>query len=152
MIESKLLQILFDEGFFLNREAMKLTTKQCLIAVAIAPIIASFVQITPRANAQYLDVNCFAEIVGNQQGSQVNIRSGAGTGSRVIDSVNVGNRVIILNDGDRSGGPSPLHQVDTQGQSWYMVTKTREGKPDGLVSARDRGWIREDFLQFSCPP
>ncbi|WP_413160337.1 SH3 domain-containing protein [Capilliphycus salinus ALCB114379] len=131
---------------------MKLTTKPFLIAVAIAPTIASFIQITPHANAQSLYVNCSAEIIGNQRGSQVNIRSGAGTRSQVIDSVSVGNHVIILNDGDRSGGPLPLRQVDTQGKSWYMITKTREGKPDGLVPATDRGWIREDFLQLSCPP
>lgn len=115
-------------------------------------MIPSLIQTTPRANAQFLDVNCSAEIIGNQRGSQVNIRSGAGTRSRVIDSVSVGNHVIILNEGNLLGGPLPLRQVDTQGKSWYTIVKTREGKPAGLVPARDRGWIREDFLQLSCPP
>jgi len=131
---------------------MKLTTKQFLIAVAIVPLIPSLIQTTPRANAQSLGTNCAAEVLGHWRGSQINIRSAPGTSSRVIDSVSVGDYVIILNEGDPLGGPYPLRQVDTRGITWYAIVKTREGKPEGIIPAKDRGWISEDFLQLRCPP
>ncbi|MGD1804835.1 SH3 domain-containing protein [Dapis sp. BLCC M126] len=118
---------------------------------AIAPIIPSLIQTTPRANAQSLGTN--AEVLGHWRGSQkINIHLSPDLSSQVIDSVTVGDYVIILNEGDPVSGPYPLRQVDTRGQNWYAIVKTREGKPEGIIPAKDRGWISEDFLQLRCPP
>ena len=59
------------------------------------------------------------DIIGEDIGSQVNIRSGAGTIFNVIGTVSVGNLVIVANDDlDKSGVISPLSRKDRQEYVW----------------------------------
>jgi len=108
--------------------------------------LATFVpQFTFSAGAQSItDKSCVADILGEDIGSQVNIRSGAGTIFSVIGTVSVGNLVIVANDDrDTSGVVSPLSREDSQGDVWYLTTRLR--------ASEYKGWIRSDFLRLRCP-
>lgn len=120
--------------------------KVCALMVAEILTLATFVpQFTSSASAQSItDKSCVADIVGEDIGSQVNIRSGAGKIFNVIGTVSVGNLVIVANDDrDTSTVVSPLSRKDSQGDVWYLTTRLR--------ASEYKGWIRSDFLGLRCP-
>lgn len=120
--------------------------KICAFIFAEIAVLAIFApQINSSASAQSItDKSCVADILGEDIGSQVNIRSGAGTIFNVIGTVSVGNLVIVANDDrDKSGVVSPLSRTDNQGDSWYLTTRFR--------ASEYKGWIRADFLRLKCP-
>ncbi len=120
--------------------------KICALILAEIATLATFAsQFTSSASAQSItDKSCVADIIGNDIGSQVNIRSGAGTIFNVIGTVSVGNLVIVANDDrDKSGVVAPLSRQDSQGDVWYLTTRFR--------ASEYKGWIRADFLRIKCP-
>lgn len=116
-----------------------------LILAEIAALITFVLQFSASASAQSVtDKSCVADVIGEDIGSQVNIRSGAGTIFSVIGTVSVGNRVIVVNDDqDKSGVVSPFKRTDSQGDVWYLTTRLRQSPY--------KGWIRADFLKLNCP-
>ncbi|PZU91520.1 MAG: hypothetical protein DCE90_19605 [Pseudanabaena sp.] len=133
---------------------MKFTTNQYLLVAAIAGITA-FGFASP-TKAQYRDINCAADIKA-EPNSRVNMRSEPTTNSEVLWTFGNGTPVIILNDRPDAVGASPLRQQDRAGNDWYMVTRFIRGRAErqltaGLVPKSERGWIRADFLNISCPP
>ncbi len=107
--------------------------------------------------AQYLgDAHCTAT-VEVEPDSRVNVRSGPGTNFEVLWwSLGNGIRPRILNDRPNVGA-SPLREKDSQGNDWYMVLRPLRGNGEpplkrGLIGKSDRGWVRADFLNISCPP
>ncbi|GBO53871.1 hypothetical protein APA_1819 [Pseudanabaena sp. lw0831] len=120
--------------------------KICAFILAEIATLATFAsQFTSRVSAQSItDKSCVADIIGKDIGSQVNIRSGAGTIFNVIGTVSVGNLVIVANDDrDKSGVVAPLSRKDSQGDVWYLTTRYR--------ASEYKGWIRADFLRLKCP-
>jgi hypothetical protein len=120
--------------------------KICAIVIAEIATLAIFApQLKSSVSAQSItDKSCVADILGEDIGSQVNIRSGAGTIFNVVGTVSVGNLVIVANDDrDKSGVVSPLSRQDSQGDVWYLTTRYR--------ASEYKGWIRADFLQLKCP-
>jgi Bacterial SH3 domain len=111
----------------------------------IAALATLAAQFTFSASAQSItDKSCVADIIGKDIGSQVNIRSGAGTIFNVIGTVSVGNLVIVANDDrETSDIVSPLSRQDSQGDVWYLTTRFR--------ASEYKGWIRADFLRLKCP-
>lgn len=124
---------------------MKSVKIYSLILAATSTLITFTPQFAPKAIAQSVTAqSCVADIIGEDIGSQVNIRSGAGTIFNVIGTVSVGNLVIVVNDDqDKSGIVSPLRRTDSQGDDWYLTTRLRQSPY--------KGWIRADFLQLKCP-
>jgi Bacterial SH3 domain len=124
---------------------MKSVKSRYLIFAAIASLLPILPQLTSSATAQSItDKSCVADVIGDDVGSQVNIRSGAGSIFNVIGTVSVGNLVIVANDDqDKSGVVTPLSRRDTQGNVWYLTTRFR--------ASEYKGWIREDFLRLRCP-
>ena len=124
---------------------MKSVQSRSLIFAAIASLFTLSPQLTSGAIAQSItDKSCVADIIGEDIGSQVNIRSGAGSNFSVVGTVSVGNLVIVVNnDQDRSGVVSPFSRRDNQGNIWYLTTRFR--------GSEYKGWIREDFLRLRCP-
>jgi hypothetical protein len=120
--------------------------KICTLLLADIAALAIFApQFTSSVNAQSItDKSCVADIIGDDIGSQVNIRSGAGTIFSVVGTVSVGNLVIVANDDqEKSGVISPLSRKDSQGDVWYLTTRYR--------ASEYKGWIRSDFLRLRCP-
>ena len=124
---------------------MKSVQSRSLIFAAIASFLTLSPQLTSTAIAQSItDKSCVADIIGDNIGSQVNIRSGAGSIFNVIGTVSVGNLVIVANDDqNQSRVVSPLSRRDTQGNIWYLTTRFR--------ASEYKGWIRADFLRLRCP-
>lgn len=124
---------------------MKPTNFFALLLAGIATLGSVAPQLTASASAQSItDKSCVADIIGEDIGSQVNIRSGAGTIFNVIGTVSVGNLVIVANDDrDKSGVITPLSRKDSEGKTWYLTTRFR--------ASPYKGWIREDFLKLRCP-
>lgn len=115
------------------------------MVATIAPLITLIPQFTPKLQAQSINSrSCVADVIGDDIGSQVNIRSGPGLNFEVIGTVSVGNLVIIANDNtNRSRHISTLVRRDNQNNRWYMVSRFR--------ASEDRGWMRADFLSLKCP-
>jgi len=105
---------------------------------SIAPLLTLLPTLTPPATAQNRSL-CSAPIVGRQEGSRVNMRSGPGTSFASTAFVLVGQRVTLLtNDSRDSRSPTtPIRRQDNNGDSWFMVEYER---------SQTRGWIRNDFL------
>lgn len=122
--------------------------KPIICALFLAPITTLAVfstQFTDMASAQSVTAkSCVADVIGQDIGSQVNIRSGAGTIFNVIGTVSVGNLVIVANDDqDKSRVIAPLSRKDSEGKTWYLTTRFR--------ASPYKGWMREDFLKLKCP-
>ena len=120
--------------------------KNCtFILVEIATLAIFAPQLTQSASAQSItDKSCVADIVGEDIGSQVNIRSGAGSIFSVVGTVSVGNLVIVANDDqNKSSVVSPLSRKDSEGNVWYLTTRLR--------ASPYKGWIKADFLRLKCP-
>ncbi|MBD2176186.1 SH3 domain-containing protein [Pseudanabaena sp. FACHB-1998] len=119
--------------------------KICSLLFTEIAVLTTFATQIPPANAQSItDKSCIADIIGEDMGSQVNIRSGAGTIFDVIGTVSVGNLVIVANDDqEKSGVVAPLSRKDSEGKVWYLTTRFR--------ASPYKGWIREDFLKLRCP-
>lgn len=78
---------------------------------------------------------CSAQVVGQEPGSRVNMRSEPSTNSNIRSYVLVGQYVTFLN---ASTNFNVLYNSrDAQDNTWYFV----EYEP-----TQTRGWIREDFL------
>lgn len=119
--------------------------KRILIASvgAIAPVIF-LAPVIPPANAEnlrlrpvpiILESNCAAQVVGQEPGSRVNMRSEPSTTSEIWSSVLVGQYVTFLHS---SANFDVLYNSrDAQDNTWYFV----EYEP-----TQTRGWIREDLL------
>jgi hypothetical protein len=125
---------------------MKPVQNCVLILLKIASLAIFVTPFTPRsAIAQSItDKSCVADILGEEIGSQVNIRSGAGSIFSVVGTVSVGNLVIVANDDqNKSSVVSPLSRKDTEGNVWYLTTRLR--------ASEYKGWIRADFLRLRCP-
>ncbi len=116
-----------------------------LAIVAIVPLISLSPSFTSRVNAQAITSrSCVADVVGNDIGSQVNIRSGPGLDFEIVGTVSVGNLVIIAeDDSNRSRHTSTMMLRDNQGKLWFMVSRLR--------NSEYRGWMRDDFLSLRCP-
>lgn len=110
-------------------------TKNILI-VAIAPFLTLFTHFQSSATAQQLST-CDVRVVGQDIGSRVNLRTGAGSNFDSTDYVLVGQIVNMI---DTSSGRR-ISRQDTQGNIWYFVEYTPSGT---------RGWIREDFIARQC--
>lgn len=120
--------------------------KNCAIVfVEIASLAIFAPQLTNSASAQSItDKSCVADIVGEDIGSQVNIRSGAGSIFSVVGTVSVGNLAIVANDDQNTSRVvSPLSRKDSEGNVWYLTTRFR--------ASEYKGWIRSDFLKLRCP-
>lgn len=124
---------------------MKSAKASFLLLVVTASLTTFVLQFRSNASAQSINAqSCIADIVGEDIGSQVNIRSGAGTIFNVVGTVSVGNRVIVVNDDqEKSGVVSPFVRTDSQGDVWYLTTRFR--------ASEYKGWIRADFLKITCP-
>jgi hypothetical protein len=114
--------------------------KNILIAAVstIAPLLTLLPPVTAPATAQSRSL-CSANIRGQQEGSQVNMRSGPGTDFNSPAFVLVGQRVTLLtNDPRDSRSPiNPIIRKDNQDMNWYLVE---------YVPSETRGWIRADFI------
>lgn len=119
-----------------NQKKKPMRVKNALIA-AIVPLVTLLPQLTPIATAQVRS-SCNVPIVGRERGSQVNMRSGAGTNYESPSYVLVGQLVNLLRD-DRDG--DRLQRKDNEGMIWAFVE---------YLPTRTRGWIREDFLGEAC--
>jgi hypothetical protein len=106
----------------------------------IAPLLTLLPPVTPLAKAQQLTRgSCLARVVGEVEGSRVNMRSGPGSDFDSPAFVLVGQVVNELID-DESG--RRIFRQDNAGSTWQFVE---------YVPSRTRGWIRSDFLrQISC--
>ncbi len=110
-------------------------TKNILI-VAIAPFLTLVTHFHSAATAQQLST-CDVRVVGEERGSRVNLRTGAGSNFESTDYVLVGQYVNML---DTASGRR-ISRQDRQGAIWYFVEYT---------PSRTRGWIREDFIAQQC--
>jgi hypothetical protein len=109
-----------------------------ILVSAIAPLITLLPQLTPIANAQsVVRGRCNLEIVGQDKGSRVNLRSGPGVEFDVVGYVLVGQKV----NGLRYDGGAAVRQSDTEGVYWDYV----EYVPSGT-----RGWIAKFLLGDRC--
>jgi hypothetical protein len=117
---------------------MKLTKIQVAI---IAPLITLVPQFTPIANAQsdsqIVRGRCNADIVGLEEGTRVNMRSGPGVEFDIVGYVLVGQRVNRL----RYEIGAAVRESDGEGVSWDYVE---------YVPSRAKGWIANRFLGSRC--
>lgn len=82
---------------------------------------------------------CMATLIGQEYGSQINLRSGPGTDFPEKGYGLVGDRVHILR---RTGGsPKDTAYVERRGSGWYRV---------GFPKSGARGWVRQDFVNLEC--
>lgn len=121
---------------------MKLTK---ILPAIIAPLISFAPNFTAIANAQNESQRafrgrCTAEILGQEKGSRVNMRSAPGVDSEIVGYVLVGQRVDQLYY--TISGYSPIvRQSDREGMSWDYV----EYRP-----SQTRGWIASHLLDQRC--
>ena len=115
---------------------MKLT--KILVAI-IAPLISLAPNLTAIAEAQSIVQNkrCNIGIVGLEEGSRVNMRSGPGIEFDIVGYVLVGQIVNPL----RYEAGAAVRQSDGDGVEWDYV----EYIPSGT-----RGWIARSFLGTKC--
>lgn len=117
---------------------MKLTK---ILAAIIAPLITLAPTFTPIANAQsdsqIVRGRCNLDIVGLEEGSQVNMRSGPGVEFDIVGYVLVGQRV----NGLRYEIGAAVRESDGEGVYWDYVE---------YIPSRTRGWIAKPFLGSKC--
>jgi uncharacterized protein YraI len=115
---------------------MKLTK---LLPAIIAPLISLAPNLTAIADAQSIVRNkrCNIEVTGLEEGSQVNMRSGAGVEYEIVGYVLVGQKVNPL----RYDAGAAVRERDGEGVAWDYV----EYIPSGT-----RGWIARSFLGTKC--
>lgn len=109
---------------------------------SIAPLLTILPTFTPPAAAQtevrIRNSECSSRVIGEEQGSQINLRSGPGTGFEIIGYVLVGQLVNNLT----SDASTRVTRQDNEGNTWRQVE---------YLPSRTRGWIRSDFLrQVGC--
>lgn len=108
---------------------------------SIAPLLTILPTLTPPAAAQDIIIRngeCSSRVIGEEEGSQINMRSGPGTGFEIIGYVLVGQLVNNLT----SDASTRVTRQDSQGNTWRQVE---------YLPSRTRGWIRTDFLrQVGC--
>lgn len=125
---------------------MKLDFCPIILLAAVSPLLTFSPQFTPNASAQSVTAkSCVADVIGDDIGSLVNIRSGPGVEYKVIGAVTVGNLVIVAND-DQSNTVSttvPMTRRDKEGYLWFNTSRFRQSPY--------RGWMRSDFLRLKCP-
>jgi uncharacterized protein YraI len=107
-----------------------------LLLIAIASTTTLLSQFTEIASAQERS-DCYVEIVGRRQGTQVNMRNGAGTEYGSPGFILVGQVVNMLN----SYSGNRISRIDSEGATWYYVEYTPSGT---------RGWVREEFIAPNC--
>ena len=121
---------------------MKLKHLAIIAISSIAPLVTILPTFTPPATAQtevrIRNSECSSRVIGEEQGSQINMRSGPGTDFGIIGYVLVGQLVNnLIGSADR-----PTLRRDSQGNTWQQVE---------YLPSRTRGWIRSDFLrQVGC--
>jgi uncharacterized protein YgiM (DUF1202 family) len=120
---------------------MKLKHTLIVLVSSIAPLLTILPTLTPPATAQeevsIRNGECYSRVIGEEQGSQINMRSGPGTDFEIRGYVLVGQIVNNL-----TGPASRIVRQDNQGNTWRQVE---------YLPSRTRGWIRTDFLrQTSC--
>ncbi len=114
--------------------------KKTLIATiaVLTPLVTLLPQLTPIASAQSIvQGRCNSEIVGQERGSRVNMRSGPGVEFDIVGYVLVGQRVNRL----RYEEGAAVRDSDTEAAYWDYV----EYIPSGT-----RGWIAKSFLSERC--
>jgi hypothetical protein len=129
---------------------MKLTK---LLPAIIAPLISLAPNLTAIADAQSdtqraFRGRCTAEILGQEKGTRVNMRSAPGVESEIVGYVLVGQQVWQLYY--TISGYSPIvRQSDNEGVNWdyveYRPSKNAEYRPSGT-----RGWIASYLLDQTC--
>ena len=109
-----------------------------ILVSTIAPLITLIPQLTPNANAQSIvRGRCDFEIVGQEKGSRVNLRSGPGVEFDVVGYVLVGQKV----NGLRYDAGAAVRKSDSEAVYWDYV----EYVPSGT-----RGWIAKFLLGERC--
>lgn len=114
--------------------------KRTLIATItiIAPLVTLLPQLTLTANAQsIISGRCNSDIVGQERGSRVNMRSGPGVEFDIVGYVLVGQRVNRL----RYDIGAAVVESDGEAVFWDYVE---------YVPSRTRGWIARPFLGERC--
>lgn len=114
--------------------------KKTLIATiaVLAPLVTLMPQLTPIANAQsVVRGSCNSDIVGQERGSRVNMRSGPGLEFDIVGYVLVGQRVNRL----RYEAGAAARESDGEAVWWHYV----EYIPSGT-----RGWILTSFVGERC--
>ncbi len=116
-----------------------------ILPAIIAPLISFAPNLTEIANAQSdtpraFRGRCIAEILGQEKGSRVNMRSAPGVDSEIVGYVLVGQRVAQLYYG--VGGYAPIvKKSDREGVSWDYVE---------YLPSETRGWIASYLLDQTC--
>lgn len=109
-----------------------------ILVTAITPLITLLPQLTPIANAQSIvRGRCNVEIVGQEKGTRVNMRSGPGVEFDIVSYVLVGQRVNIL----RYEIGAAVRESDGEAAYWNYVE---------YIPSRTRGWIAGAFLGERC--
>lgn len=105
---------------------------------SIAPLLTIFPTLTPPATAQeevsIRNGECSSRVIGEEPGSQINMRSGPGTDFEIRGYVLVGQIVNNLT----SDASTRVTRQDSQGNTWRQVE---------YLPSRTRGWMRTDFLR-----
>ena len=121
---------------------MKLTK---ILPAIIAPLISFAPNFTAIANAESdapraFRGRCIAAVVGQKEGSRVNMRSAPGVESETVGYVLVGQRVAQLYYS--ISGYSPIvRQSDNEGVNWDYVE---------YMPSQTRGWIASYLLDQRC--
>ncbi|MBD2149473.1 SH3 domain-containing protein [Pseudanabaena sp. FACHB-1277] len=99
-------------------------------------MIANAQSDTPRA----FRGRCIVEILGQEKGSRVNMRSAPGSDSEIVGYVLVGQRVAQLYYS--ISGYSPIvRQSDSEGVNWDYVE---------YLPSQTRGWIASRLIDQRC--
>jgi hypothetical protein len=121
---------------------MKLTK---LLPAIIAPLISLAPNLTAIADAQSdtqraFRGRCLADILGQEKGTRVNMRSAPGVDSEIVGYVLMGQRVAQLYYS--ISGYSPIvRQTDKEGVDWDYVE---------YMPSQTRGWIASYLLDQTC--
>jgi hypothetical protein len=121
---------------------MKLTK---LLPAIIAPLISLAPNLTAIADAQSdtqraFRGRCLADILGQEKGSRVNMRSAPGVDSEIVGYVLVGQRVAQLYYSISEYSPI-VRQSDNEGVDWDYVE---------YMPSQTRGWIASYLLDQTC--
>lgn len=123
---------------------MKLKHLSIVVISSIAPLLTILPSLTLPATAQQeiQRGECSARVVGEQEGSQVNMRSGPSIDRGVIAYVLVGQIVNELTERTERTEATPvgrarIGRTDNQGNIWRYVE---------YIPSRTRGWVRADFV------
>jgi hypothetical protein len=112
-------------------------------AIVAAVILTIFNVGVPAAFADFSERDVFcglARLIGKQPGSQITLRSGAGTNYPSQGYGLVGDRVAVLYLDKRHNNIDHQLFYDSGGHVWYKV---------GFPKSRAVGWIRGDFVDVS---